>query len=329
MTRREFFGLLGGMAALWPLALRAQPSVAVPRVGYLSGLAEDDPESRNRIDVLREGLKRLGWTDGRNIEINTRFGAGDGERLRIAAAELVRLKPSVLVASATTALAALRQATSDIPIVFVQVSDPVGAGIVASLARPGGNITGFTQHEYSLGVKWLELLKELAPWVKQVGIIYDADNPAATGYLATILPAVGTFRVQATSFAVRNFVEIEQAIGTVAAGGDGGLIVLPGPVPGSHREQLLALTDRHRLPAVFAFRYWVVSGGLASYGIDNIDLYRRAPEYIHRILKGEKPANLPVQNATKFQLVINLKTAKALGIDPPITLLARTDEVIE
>jgi putative ABC transport system substrate-binding protein len=278
---------------------------------------------------LREGLEKLGWTPGRNIEMDYRFGGGDGERLRAHAAELVRRKPDVLMASATTALAALRQATSELPIVFAQVTDPVGAGIVASLARPGGNITGFTQHEYSLGVKWLELLKELAPRVKRVAVIYDADNPAAAGYLATITSSAATFQAQLTSFAVRDTAEIERAIGATAADAAAGIIVLPGSAPSARRDRIIALAAQHRLPAVFAFRYWVVSGGLASYGIDNIDLYRRAATYIDRILKGEKAAELPVQHATKFHLAINLKTAKALGLDPPITLLARTDEVIE
>jgi ABC-type uncharacterized transport system substrate-binding protein len=327
MRRRDFITLLGGAAA-WPLVARAQ-QVAMRRVGFLSGLAEGDPEARDRIAALRDGLEKLGWTPDRNVELDYRFGAGNRDRLWAQAVELVQLKPDVLVAAANTALAALRQATQDIPIVFVQVTDPVGAGIVASLARPGGNITGLTQHEYSLGVKWLELLKELAPRVKRVAVIYDADNPAAAGYLAEITAGVPTFQVQLTSSAVRNTSEIERAIEAIAAGADAGLIVLPGPAPSARRDRIIALAERHGLPTVFAFRYWVLSGGLASYGIDNIDLYRRAASYVDRILKGEKAAELPVQHATKFQLVINMKTAKALGLDPPITLLARTDEVIE
>jgi putative ABC transport system substrate-binding protein len=332
MRRRDFITIVGAAGAapvLWPRAAQAQQADRMRRVGCLFGLAEDDPEARDRIAAFREGLEKLGWTPGRNVEIEYRFAAGNAERMREQAAELVRLKPEVLMAAASTALAALRKATREIPIVFAQVTDPVGAGIVASLARPGGNITGFTQHEYSIGVKWLELLKEIAPRVKRVAAIYDADNPAAAGYLATITAGVPTFQVQLTSFAVRDAAGIEQAIEAIAAGADGGVIVLPGPAPSTRRDRIVALTARHRLPAVFAFRYWVVSGGLASYGIDNIDLYRRAASYVDRILKGENPADLPVQHATKFQLVINLKTAKALGLDPPITLLARTDEVIE
>jgi putative ABC transport system substrate-binding protein len=329
MRRRDFITLLGMAALARPLKARAQQGGGMRRIGVLFGLTESDPETRDRMEALREGLEKLGWTPGRNIEMDYRFGGGDGERLRAHAAELVRRKPDVLMASATTALAALRQATSELPIVFAQVTDPVGAGIVASLARPGGNITGFTQHEYSLGVKWLELLKELAPRVKRVAVIYDADNPAAAGYLATITSSAATFQAQLTSFAVRDTAEIERAIGATAADAAAGIIVLPGSAPSARRDRIIALAAQHRLPAVFAFRYWVVSGGLASYGIDNIDLYRRAATYIDRILKGEKAAELPVQHATKFHLAINLKTAKALGLDPPITLLARTDEVIE
>ena len=329
MRRRDFITLLGIAALARPLKARAQQGGGMRRIGVLFGLTESDPETRDRMEALREGLEKLGWTPGRNIEMDYRFGGGDGERLRAHAAELVRLKPDVLMASASTALAALQQATHDIPIVFAQVTDPVGGGIVASLARPGGNITGFTQHEYSLGVKWLELLKELAPRVKRVAVIYDADNPAAAGYLATITSSAATFQVQLTSFAVRDTAEIERAITATATDADGGVIVLPGSAPSARRDRIIARAAQHRLPAVFAFRYWVVSGGLASYGIDNIDLYRRAASYIDRILKGEKAAELPAQHATKFHLAINLKTAKALGLDPPITLLARTDEVIE
>jgi putative ABC transport system substrate-binding protein len=329
MRRRAFITLLGGAAA-WPLHARAQQRAErMRRVGVLSGLAENDPEMRNRIAAFRGGLERLGWTSGRNIEMDYRFSAGDGERLRAHAAELVRLKPDVLLATATTTLAALRQATRDIPIVFTQVTDPVGAGFVASLTRPGGNITGFTQHEYSIGAKWLELLKEIAPRVKRVAVIHDAGNPAAAGYMASITAGVPTFPVRLIGSAVRDTPEIERAIEAVAAGPDGGLIVLPGAAPAARRDRIIALADRHRLPAVFAFRYWVLSGGLASYGVENIDPYRRAASYVDRILKGEKPGDLPVQHATKFQLVVNLKTAKALGLDVPATLLARADEVFE
>jgi ABC-type uncharacterized transport system substrate-binding protein len=330
MNRREFITLVGGAAA-WPLAARAQPGERMRRIGVLFGIAENDPEGRNRVDAFRQELEKLGWMAGQNVQVEYRWGGGgEGlERMQAQAAELVRLKPDVLLAGATLALVALQQATREIPIVFAQVTDPVGAGFVASLARPGGNITGFTQHEFAIGVKWLELLKELAPRVKRVAVLYHADNPASAGYLATITAAVPTLQVELTSTGVRNTVEIERAIDVIAGTPDGGIIVLPGPGTAARRDRIIALAEQHRLPAVYPFRYWVVSGGLASYGIDNIELYRLAATYVGRILKGEKPADLPVQHTTKFQLVINLKTAKALGLDPSITLLARTDEVIE
>jgi putative tryptophan/tyrosine transport system substrate-binding protein len=329
VKRREFIKLLAGATAALPLGARAQHLGTMPRVGVLFGIAEKDPEGRNRIDAFRHGLEKLGWMAGQNVQIESRWAGGDLDRLKAQAAELVRLKPDVLVAGATVSLVALQEATRDIPIVFAQVTDPVGAGFVRSLARPGGNITGFTQHEFAIGVKWLELLKELAPRVKRVAVIYHTDNPASAGYLTTITPAAPTFGVELTTTGVRNIAEIERAIDAIAGTSDGGIIVLPGPAPSTGRNRIIALSEQHRLPAVYPFRYWVVSGGLASYGIDNIELYRLAATYVDRILKGEKPADLPVQHATKFQLVINLKTAKALGLDPPITLLARTDEVIE
>jgi len=329
VKRREFITLLAGATAALPLGARAQHLGTMPRVGVLFGIAEKDPEGRNRIDAFRHGLEKLGWMAGQNVQIESRWAGGDLDRLKAQAAELVRLKPDVLVAGATVSLVALQEATRDIPIVFAQVTDPVGAGFVRSLARPGGNITGFTQHEFAIGVKWLELLKELAPRVKRVAVIYHTDNPASAGYLTTITPAAPTFGVELTTTGVRNIAEIERAIDAIAGTSDGGIIVLPGPAPSTGRNRIIALSEQHRLPAVYPFRYWVVSGGLASYGIDNIELYRLAATYVDRILKGEKPADLPVQHATKFQLVINLKTAKALGLDPPITLLARTDEVIE
>ena len=239
------------------------------------------------------------------------------------------LKPDVILAAATTALVALQQATRTIPVVFAQVTDPVAAGFVQSLARPGGNITGLTQHEFEIGVKWLELLKQIAPHVTRVAVLYTPDNPATTGYLRTLEPLAPSFNLQLSAFAVRDSVEITRALDQFAGSPNGGLILLPGPVGTTHRQHIIGLAVRHRLPSVFAFRYHVVSGGLASYGVDNIDLYRRAAWYVDRILKGEKPAELPVQHATKFQLVINLKTAKALGLDVPNSLLTRIDEVVE
>ena len=329
MKRRAFITLLGGTAAAWPIAGLAQQPHGMRRIGALFSQAETDPEGQARTAAFRQGLLELGWSEGQNIRIDYRWAAGGLDRQRPLAAELVRFNPDVIFASATSALIALQQATHTVPIVFAQVTDPVGAGFVQSLARPGGNITGLTQHEFTIGVKWLELLKEIAPRVTRVAVIYDPANPATAGYLREIEPAAPSFGVMVSPFAVRDKAEIAGAIDGFATEPNGGLIVLPGPVGSVNRDLIISLASRHRLPSVYAFRYHVVSGGLASYGVDNIDLFRRAAWYVDRILKGEKPGELPVQHATKFQLVINLKTAKALGLDPPISLLARTDEVIE
>jgi putative ABC transport system substrate-binding protein len=271
----------------------------------------------------------LGWTEGRNISIEVRYSNGGADRMRANATELVQLRPDVLFASATSSLAALQKTTSTIPIVFAQVTDPVGAGFVKSLARPGGNITGFTQHDFSIGIKWLELLKELSPQIEHAALIYDPQNPATAGYLSTIKAGAQPFQVQLSEYPVREAADIERAVASVADKLNSGLVILPGPAPSVRRNLVVALANKHRLPAVYPFRYWVIGGGLAFYGIDNIDLHRQAASYVDRILKGEKPGDLPIQNATKFKLVINLKTAKALGINPPNSLLARTDEVIE
>jgi len=235
----------------------------------------------------------------------------------------------VLVASATSSLVALQKATSTIPIVFAQVTDPVGAGFVKSLARPGGNITGFTQHEFSIGVKWIELLKELAPQTERIALIYDPENPATAGYRSAIKSSAQTFLIQLSEHPVHDGAEIERAIRSIADKPNGGFVILPGPAPSVRRDLVVALANKYRLPAVYPFRYWVTSGGLAFYGIDNIELRREAAAYVDRILKGEKPGDLPIQNATKFELVINLKTAKAININPPNSVLARTDEIIE
>ena len=329
MIRRHFLTLLGGVAAAWPLAARAQQADRMRRIGMLMSLAETDPEGQARAAAFRQGLKELGWTEGRNIRIEYRFATGSADRMRPHAAELVGLEPEVIFVGGTVGLTVLQEATRKIPIVFTQVTDPVEAGFVASLARPGGNITGLTQHEFTIGVKWLELLKQIAPRIARVAVIYDPANPAAAGYLRTIEPAAPSFGVQVSASAVRDAAEIARAIDWFAGEPNGGLVVLPGAAAAVNRDLIIALAARHRLPAVYAFRYHVVSGGLASYGIDNIDLYKRAAWYVGRILKGEKPGELPVQHATKFQLAINLNTAKALGLDVPLTLLARTDEVIE
>jgi putative ABC transport system substrate-binding protein len=330
MRRRDFIGLAAGAAVSWPLARRESlAQERVRRIGLLTSQSVGSQEGRDRFGALRDGLRKLGWVDGRNLKIEVRGSDGDDDRLQSLAAELVRLDSEVLVASATTALVALQRATKGVPIVFAQVTDPVGAGFVASLSRPGGNITGFTQHEFSIGVKWLELIKELAPQIERLAVLFDPDNPAASGYLAAIIAGSPSFQVQVTMHPLRGADDIERTFAGIASRPNSGLVILPGPGPSVRRDLIVTLADRHRLPAVYPFRYWVASGGLAFYGIDNVDLHRRAATYVDRILKGEKPANLPIQHATKFELVINLRTAKALGLEPPISLLARTDEVIE
>jgi ABC-type uncharacterized transport system substrate-binding protein len=328
MKRREFITLLSGAAAAWPFAVRAQQE-RVRRIGVLMVLAEKDPEAQRRIAIIQKELQEFGWIDGRNVRIDFRLTAGDPDRLRRHAKELVGLSPDVILSGSTAALAVLHRETRTVPIVFAQVTDPVGAGFVASLARPGGNITGFANYEVGIGVKWLELLKQIAPDVSRVEIIYDPANPLAAELIRSIHTGAPSLAVQVSSSAVRNPADIERAINALPDQRSGGLVVFAAPLTGVHREVIIDLAARHRLPAVYGFRYFVESGGLASYGIDNNDLYRRAVSYVDRILKGEKPANLPVQYATKFELVINLKTAKALGLDIPVSVLARTDEVIE
>jgi putative ABC transport system substrate-binding protein len=328
-TRREFITLLGGAAAAWPLAARAQQPERVRRIGVLMGLAENDPEGQARVAAFRQGLEQLRWTDGRNARIDYRWAAGEGSRAVTYAAELVALSPDVIFAGAVSALAPLQSATKTIPIVFAQVSDPVGGGFVVSLARPGGNITGFTQYEYTTGVKWLELLKEIAPGVARVAFLYDPANPTSAGFLRTIEPGTPSLGVQVSTYAVRETAEFERAIDAFAAEPNGGLIILPSLSATIHRELIVAGAARHRLPVVYPYRLFATSGGLASYGVDNIDMYRRAAGYVDRILKGASPAELPVQQATKFELIVNLKTARALGLEVPPTLLARADEVIE
>jgi putative tryptophan/tyrosine transport system substrate-binding protein len=327
VKRRDFITLLGGAAA-WPFLALGQ-SERMRHIGVLSSIAEDDPEAKARVGVFEESLRKLGWTSGRNIRIDYRWAAGDAARLKPYAAELVGSAPDVIFAIATTSLAALARETRTVPIVFVQVADPVGGGFVATLARPGGNITGFTQHEFAVGVKWLELLKEIAPRIVRVATIYDSAQPNGPAFLSVIEAGAPSFGVQVSGLPVRDTHEIERGINAFANDPNGGLIVLASALTVARRELIVSLAARSRLPSVYPFRFFATAGGLASYGVDNIDLYRQAASYVDRILKGEKPGELPVQHATKFELVINLKTAKALGLDPPITLLARTDEVIE
>ena len=295
----------------------------------LTGFSENDREAQRRVTAFLGGLRELGWTDGRNVRIEYRWGAGDASRIRAYAAELVRLGPDVILVNSSSVLRPLQQETRSIPIVFVQVSDPVVSGFVASLAHPDGNITGFTPAETSMGGKWLELLKEVAPGTNVVAVILSSASPAGAAIwraAEAVAPALG---VRLTMSQVRDGTEIERVVQDFAQQSNGGLVVQPDPVTNAHRKLIISLAVQHRLPAVYGYRYFVTDGGLISYGIDPADPYRQAASYIHRILMGEKPADMPVQQPTKFELVINLKTAKALGLTLPPTLLARADEVIE
>jgi putative tryptophan/tyrosine transport system substrate-binding protein len=327
MRRREFITLLGAAAA-WPLAARAQEAERVRRIGFLTNFAEDDPGVSARMTAFVQGLQELCWTDGRNIRIDIRYGGGDADRARRYAAELVALAPDVMLASGGSALAAVKNATR-MPIVFVNVTDPVGAGHVASLARPGANITGFTLFEYDTSGKWLELLKQIAPGVARAAVIHDPSITSGTGQLAAIQAVAPSVGVELTPVGLREASGIEHSIAAFARGSNCGLIVTISPLALRHRELIIALAARHRLPAVYAWRIFADDGGLISYGPDDIEQHRRAAGYVDRILKGEKPADLPVQAPTKFETVLNLKTAKALDLNVPASVLVRADEVIE
>jgi putative ABC transport system substrate-binding protein len=328
MNRRGFITLLGGAAA-WPLAARAQQPERMRRIGVLMNLTADDPEAPGRVAAFAQGLGELGWTIGRNVRIDYRWGANDPDRGRRYADELIALAPDTILASGILSATPLQRITRTLPIVFVNVTDPVGAGLVASLARPGGNATGFMLFEYSLSGKWLELLKELAPRVARAGILRDSNSPGGIGQYAAIQAVAPSIGLEANPIEVRDANEIERAIAAFAGSANGGLIVTSSALAVAHRKLIVALAARHRLPAVYAFRYYATSGGLISYGPDTTDPFRRAAGYIDRILKGEKPADLPVQLPTKYELVINIKTANALGLQVPPTLIARADEVIE
>jgi len=328
MKRRQFITILGGAAA-WPLAARAQQSERMRRIGVLMNLAADDPEAQVRLAAFHQGLQELGWTVGRNLRIDTRWGAGDADRYRRYSTELVALAPDVILAASGAIVPWLLQATRSVPIVFAQVPDPVGTGFVESLAHPGGNITGFTNFEFSIGGKLLELLKEIAPRVTRAAVLRDAADPAGVGQWGAIQTAAPSLGLELRVVDVRDAGEIERGITTFARGSNGGMIVTGSAPTAIHRDLIITLAARHRLPSVYAYRYHATSGGLISYGPETIDQYRRAASYVDRIFRGEKPADLPVQAPTKYELVINLKTAKALGLDVPPTLLARADEVIE
>ena len=329
MRRREFITLLGGAAAAWPLAARAQPRERMRRIGVLMNTAADDPEGRARLAAFLQELQQLGWTDGRNVRIDTRWGAGDAERFRRYAAELVALAPDVILAAGSPVMGALQQATRTVPIVFALVADPVGSGYVASLARPGSNATGFASTEFGISGKWLELLKEITPGVTRVAVLRDPTNALGIGQFAAIQSVAPSFGVELSPIDVRDAGEIERDITAFARSSNGGLIVPAGPLAALHRELIITLAARHRLLTVYPTRFFAAGGGLISYGPNTIDPFRGAAGYVDRILKGEKPADLPVQAPTKIELVINLRTAKALGLVMPPTLLARADEVIE
>ena len=327
--RREFITLLGGAAAAWPLVARGQQAERVRRIGVLHFQAADDPEQQARLAAFRLGLQQLGWTDGRNVRIDFRWSAGNAADTRRFVAELVALAPDVILTSGAAAVAPLLQATRSVPIVFVLVADPVGAGFVDSMARPGGNATGFTALEYSFGGKWLQLLKEVAPGVTRAAVIRDPTNSAGMGLFGAIQSAAASVGVVLSPVNVRDASEMERAIAAFARASNCGLILTPNSLAFVHRNLIVTLAARHKLPAVYFNRVFIAAGGLASYGPDNIDQYRRAAGYVDRILKGEKPSDLPVQAPTKYETVINLKTARALGLEVPPSLLARADEVIE
>jgi putative tryptophan/tyrosine transport system substrate-binding protein len=329
VKRREFITGLGGAAA-WPLAARAQQPERMRRVGVLMGQAADDPEAQTRIAAFVEGLQELGWSDGHNVRIEIRWPAGDADRARQYAAELVALAPDVILAPGSFTMGPLLQASRSVPIVFGSIIDPVGAGFVESLARPGGNATGFILFEYVMSPKWLELLKQIAPSVTRVAVIRDPAIPSGVGQWGAIQTAAPSFGVEVSPINVRNDPgSIEGAVAAFARASNGGLILTGSSLAGLHRNLIITLAARHKLPAVYFERFYVAAGGLMSYGPNLVDQFRRAAGYVDRILKGEKPADLPVQAPTKYELVINLKTAKALGLEVPQSLLARADEVIE
>jgi putative ABC transport system substrate-binding protein len=329
MKRREFITLLGGAAVTWPLAARAQQPDGMRRIGVLMSLASDDPAGKTRLTAFLQGLEQLGWIDGRNVRIDTRWAAGDAERIRKYAAELVALAPDVILATGSSTPGPLQQASRAVPIVFVVVPDPVGAGFVDSLAQPGGNATGFTAFEYGISGKWVELLKQIAPGVTRAAVLRDPATAAGAGQFGAIQAVAPSLGVEVSPVNMRDAGEIERAVAAFARSTNGGLILTASALANDHRTLIITLAARHKLPAVYYERSFVAAGGLVSYGADYIDQFRRAAGYVDRILKGEKPADLPVQAPTKYDLAINLKTAKTLGLTVPDTLLARADEVIE
>jgi ABC-type uncharacterized transport system substrate-binding protein len=329
MRRREVITFLGGAAAGWPLAARAQQGQRMRRIGVLYPLAAGDAEAEARNRAFEQSLQALGWTVGQDLKIDYRMAGGNADRIRQYAAELAALAPDVIIPIGSATVVPVQQAAPATPIVMVNVADPVGAGFVQSLARPGGNTTGFTNFEYSLGGKWVELLKQIAPQVTRAAVLRDPATAAGIGQFAAVQSAAQSLTVELTPVGVRDLGEIERTVAAFARTANGSMIVTVGSGGGAHRKLLIGLAARHRLPAAYPYAYYVKDGGLISYGPDTHDLFRRAAHYVDRILKGEKPADLPVQAPTKYELAINLKTAKALGLDLPASVLARADEVIE
>jgi putative ABC transport system substrate-binding protein len=329
MKRREFVMLLGGAAVAWPLAARAQQPEPMRRIGVLMNRAADDAEGQAEIAAFQQTLQQLGWTEGRNRRIDVRWGENDVDRERRYAAELIALAPDIFLAAGTLSVAALHRVTRTLPIVFVIVADPVGAGLVDTLARPGGNVTGFMNFEYSLSGKWLELLKQIVPSMRRAAILRDSGTPAGIGQFSAIQGAAQSLGVEVSPVSVGDASEIEHSVAAFARSANGGLVVTASASASAHHDLIVTLAARYKLPAVYSDRFNVTSGGLIAYGPDRIDQFRRAASYVDRILKGEKATDLPVQAPTKYELVINLKTAKTLGLTIPPGVLASADEVIE
>jgi len=329
MNRRDFITLLGSAAAAWPLAARAQQGDLVRRIGVLMGTDENDPEPRRRLSAFTQALADLGWIDGRNMRMDLRWGSGDVDRIRTLAQELVGLKPDIIVTDSTPATVALQRETRTIPIVVAGVADPVASGVVARLDRPNGNVTGFANYEGPLAGKWLELLSEIAPGLKRAGIMFNPDTAPVSSYLASLETAARSLKVELIKAPVHSDVEIETAIVALGREPGGGLVFLPDIFTVAHRAPIISAATRNNVPAVYRLSSFARDGGLLSYGPDNVDILRRAATYVDRILRGEKPGDLPVQLPTKFEMVVNRRTAKALGLAIPASILLRADEVIE
>ena len=329
MRRREFLGIMGASAVAWPFAARAQKSDRVHRISVLVAHAKDDPQTKARLAAFRQGLERRGWREGRNIHIEYRFAAGRTGRYKALAKELVALKPDVIVAQTTPIVAALQEESRSIPIVFVNVSDPIGSGFITSLAQPGGNLTGVMLYEEGITGKWLALLKEIAPGITRAAIMADPQKTPFDYFLRSAMAVAPSLGIEILPSPIATVADIERTVASIAQVPNNGLVVLPDGTAIMNRDLVVALTARHRLPAVYAFRFFVAAGGLMSYGTDIIEQNRRAASYVDRILRGDRPSDLPVEAPTKYETTVNLKTAKALGLTVPPSLLVRADEVIE